>query len=88
MGCDGLDGCTGYELVSDLDFDTNGSGAPDEGDEYWNDGRGWAPIGQSSGFGFHEDASFRATFDGSGHVISNLFIDRPDESVSACLGSL
>ena len=86
MGCDGLNGCIGYELVSDLDFDTNGSGDPDEGDEFWNDGRGWVPIGQSSGFGFHEAESFRATFDGSGHVISNLFIDRPDESVIGLFG--
>lgn len=86
MGCDGLNGCIGYELVSDLDFDTNASGEPDEGDEFWNDGRGWAPIGQLSGSGFVEDESFRATFDGSGHVISNLFINRPDESVIGLFG--
>ena len=37
MGCP--DGCTGYELSADLDFDTDGSGATSvAGDTYWNDG--------------------------------------------------
>ena len=40
MGCS-ADRCSGYELVADLDFDTNGSGAPDAGDAWWNDGAGW-----------------------------------------------
>ena len=26
MGCSGADGCAGYEIMADLDFDTNGSG--------------------------------------------------------------
>ena len=34
-------GCQGYELVVDLDFDTNRNGRADAGDRYWNDGRGW-----------------------------------------------
>ena len=33
MGCP--DGCTGYELTADLDFDTNGSGRADAGDANW-----------------------------------------------------
>ena len=46
MGCpDGV--CAGYELVVDLDFDTNGNGQADSGDEYWDDGAGWLPIGSS-----------------------------------------
>ena len=64
LGCpDG--GCTGYELTADLDFDTNGNGRADSGDAYWNDGMGWKSIGQ-----------FNAVFDGNGHTISNLYINR------------
>ena len=77
MGCP--DGCTGYELTMSLDFDTNNSGGPDAGDDYWNGGEGWVPIGG-------EDTSaigtlllltnpFQAIFDGNGHTVSNLFID-------------
>ena len=47
MGCPNGD-CYGYELVADLDFDTNGSGQADAGDAYWNDGAGWEPIGYLS----------------------------------------
>ena len=57
--------CTGYELAADLDFDTNGNGEADAGDEYWNDGMGWEPLP-----GIHEGISF----DGNGYTISNLFI--------------
>ena len=80
MGC--ANACTGYELVADLDFDTDLSGGVDKGDAYWNDGRGWQPIGQIGALGPNIRAineTFQATFDGNGHVISNLFIDRPDE---------
>ncbi len=35
MGCPG-DRCNGYELMADLDFDTNGNGRADPGDHYWN----------------------------------------------------
>ena len=70
MGCPMT--CKGYELTADMDFDTNGNLTADAGDEYWKDGAGWAPIfGQTSG------SSFEAIFEGNGHVISNLFINRP-----------
>ena len=78
LGCGGTDGCAGYELAADLDFDTNGSGGADEGDAYWNRGRGWNPLG-GFGFGwnalgsFYRRGSFSATFDGNGHVIRHLF---------------
>ena len=72
MGCPST-GCTGYELTANLDFDTNGSGQPDEGDAYWNGNWGWTPIGDP-------DEAFRwnATFDGNGHTISNLYISWGD----------
>ena len=66
MGCP-FDGCIGFELAANLDFDTNGNGYPDAGDAYWNDAKGWQPIGSSD--------KFNATFDGGGHTIANLYID-------------
>ena len=44
MGCPAA-GCLGYELAADLDFDTDGSGAADAGDAFWNGGAGWRPLG-------------------------------------------
>ncbi len=67
MGCP--NGCTGYELVSDLDFDTNHNGEADAGDAYWNGGSGWIPIG-------NESRKFGSTFDGNQHTIANLYIAR------------
>ena len=77
MGCP--DGCTGYELEADLDFDTDGSGEADLGDTYWNGGAGWDPIGG-------EDAPFAATFNGNGHTIANLIINRPTEDEVGLFG--
>jgi hypothetical protein len=64
------EGCNGFELTTDLDFDTNGDGQMDELDTYWNAGQGWEPIGSSS------SNTFSADFNGNGHQISNLYIDR------------
>ena len=69
--------CRGYELTADLDFDTNGSGGPDAGDTYWNDGVGWVPIIDKSG---RPHRRFEATFEGNGHTVRNLFINRPTSS--------
>ena len=66
MGCP-ASGCIGYELTTNLDFDSNGNGTPDEGDAYWNNGSGWLPIGSRR-------LPFAATFDGNGYTISNLYI--------------
>ncbi len=77
MGCpttaDDADdnGCTGYELAGDLDFDTDGDGDVGSADEYWNRSRGWEPVG-SSGTG----NDFTATFEGNGHTITRMHIDR------------
>ncbi len=94
MGCpdgddpDGLpDACTGYELVRDLDFDTDGDGAThasgtsDSGDAYHNGGSGWDPIGVDA-------AQFSTTFNGNGHVVRNLFISRGSRSVTALFSEL
>ena len=74
MACGGLYGCVGYELRFDPDFDTNSSGGADSGDDYWNSGNGWAPIGNSSD-------SYSAIFEGNGATVTNLFIDRSESDV-------
>ncbi len=43
MGCLG-GGCQGYELIADLDLDTNNNGNPDGDDVYWNSGMGAAGL--------------------------------------------
>ena len=70
LGC-GVEGCSGYELLADLDFDTDGDGAVDSDDDYWNDGDGWEPIGWDSTSEFAR--FFNATFDGNEYTLSNLF---------------
>ena len=72
MGCSPW--CIGYELVNDLDFDTNGNGVSDAGDAYWNDGDGWLPIGE-------EGERFIAILEGNGHTIANLYMNRSTQFV-------
>jgi hypothetical protein len=72
--------CIGYELTQDLDFDTNADGKLDASDSYWNAGAGWVAIGQPS-------LDFSAIFDGNGHVIRNLMINRPTEGPQGLFGS-
>ncbi|WP_406828590.1 GLUG motif-containing protein [Microbulbifer sp. ARAS458-1] len=81
---DGLlnDRCQGYELVADLDFDTNGDGLLDGNDTYWNAGEGWLPIGINS------SNAFSGVFRGNGHVIRNLMIARPDTDYQGLFGYL
>ena len=77
MGCEAT--CAGYELTEDLDFDTNTDGMTSvEGDNYWNGGAGWAPIG----------GDYNAEFHGNGHTISNLFINRGSASANVGLFSV
>ena len=82
MGCPEA-GCTGYELIVDLDFDTNSNGEADAGDAYWNDGAGWTPIGES--FSHY----FTADFDGNNHTIANLYISGiPNRSPAGLFGAV
>ena len=67
-------GCAGYELTVDLDFDTDEDGQVDADDTYWNNGVGWVPIGTSTD-------PFATTFEGNGHSIRYLFIDRNTDYV-------
>ena len=73
LGCSNDSGaaapCTGYELKADLDFDTDGSYADTANKTNWTSSSGWLPVGNSS----HQ---FAAAFDGNGHSIANLLINR------------
>lgn len=72
LGCP-VEGCRGYELINDLDFDTDGDGSVEDEAffDYDGDGsdNGWLPIGSS-------DLAFDAEFNGNNHTIFNLYIDR------------
>ncbi len=68
-------GCTGYELTADLDFDEFDTDSDDDIDsddttpDWYDVADGWAPLGDST-------LAFTGVFDGKGHTISNLFIER------------
>ena len=68
--------CKGYELQRDLNFDTYGDGIAGAGDQFWNNGRGWIPIGWS----------FTGTFQGNGKTIANLYINQPHTVESSMFG--
>ena len=58
--------CTGFELTKNLDFNDPTSYRPDSTNQTaWTSEAGWNPIG-----------TLTATFDGNGHTISNLMINR------------
>ena len=65
--------CVGYELDADLNLDV----AP------YNAGEGWQPIGNAA-----TSSTVILTLKGNGHVISNLFINRPAASRAGLFGSL
>ncbi len=79
--------CRGYELMADLDFDTDDDGAThtngvgDADDAYYNAGSGWEPIGTSS------TSQFSATLEGNGRAIGNLFINRGSETHVGLFGN-
>ena len=75
MGC--LDGCIGYELTTNLDFDTDGDGDVDSSDDYWNSGHGWVPIPNFSS----NVSRFATIFEGNGRTITNLFIDSSENNI-------
>ncbi len=72
MGC--ATKCQGYELTTDLDFDTKGRAGVGPADAYWNGGAGWDPIGNA-------DGAYTGEFHGNGRSISNLYIDREQKGV-------
>ncbi len=88
-GCP-TDGCNGFELTTDLDFDSNQDGVMDASDTYWNDngrgvGEGWLPIGYLSEDG---DAPFTAIFEGNSNTIRNLYINRENMMYIGLFGTI
>ena len=87
MGCDGLNGCLGYELRTHIDLDTDRSGIVDANDLFWNDGKGWTPFGR-------DDRSltrrfyYSAIFEGNGFSIANLFVHWPGQPRVGLFGQL
>ncbi len=69
--------CRGYELMADLDFDTDDDGSThtngvgDADDDYYNSGSGWEPIGGTS------STPFATTFEGNSRTVANLWINTP-----------
>ncbi len=77
--------CNGYELITDLDFNTDTSDAIqviDSKDQFFNAGAGWEPVGTGS-----FATSFRAIFEGNNHTISNLFINNTNRFDVGLFGS-
>ncbi|MCD8523118.1 MAG: hypothetical protein LRY66_03050 [Saccharospirillaceae bacterium] len=74
-------GCKGYELTRNLNFDTNSNGRFDEGDQFWNDGKGFEPIGNFN-------LKFATEFHGQSHALLNLTINRPGEYFTGLFGYL
>jgi hypothetical protein len=68
-----------YLLMNDLDSTTAGYGELASGAA--NQGNGWKPIGTS-------DDPFTGSFDGQGHEISGIFINRPDEYSVGLFGAI
>ena len=66
-------GCTGYELTRSLDFRDDNSYRAGSINTAWTTNDGWLPIENTTN-------DFSATFDGNGHTISNLMINREGAS--------
>ena len=72
-GCPQL-GCNGYELRNNLDFNSEDSYRNITNKKAWTSGLGWLPISDRLNF-------FAARFEGNGHTIANLYINRPSDYV-------
>ena len=79
---DNLDGH--HILVNDLDSTT--AGYEELASPTANQGKGWEPIGTH--VYLHSFIGFDGTFDGQGHEIHDLSIDRPDEGSFGLFGAV
>ena len=62
----------GAEVIQIADIDASGTAT-------WNSGSGFSPIGNAS-------SKFLGHYDGQGHIISNLFINRPGVNYQGLFG--
>ena len=67
FGCP-ADGCQGYELRRDLDFNEDASYSSISNKALWTSGSGWQPIG-----------NINSIFEGNDYAIYNLFINNSTE---------
>ena len=74
-------GCRGYELVKDLDFNADASYRTTSNKVTWTTGDGWLPIGSNSN-------RFSSVFEGNGHTIAHLYINRSNVNASTGLFSV
>ncbi|MDE0470801.1 MAG: BACON domain-containing carbohydrate-binding protein, partial [Ekhidna sp.] len=65
---------TGYMLTKDLDFKDAGSYASGAVNTAWTTGSGWRQIGFFRKV--NDKAPFKGTFDGAGHAIANLYMNK------------
>ena len=71
------DGCKGYELVRDLDFNENDSYRDAKTNKpKWTTGEGWPIVTATP----NNSEEFSGTLEGNGHSISNLFINRKNDN--------
>ena len=69
-------GCDGYELTRSLDFNNNANYRTIANKTTWTTGNGWLPIG-----------TFSAKFNGNGHAIANLMINRSSAGNAGLFGN-
>ena len=70
------DGCKGYELRENLDFNDDASYSSTRNKVIWTEDDGWLPIGYYEYYWSANNKPFTAIFEGNDHTISNLMIDR------------
>ncbi|OBA00428.1 GLUG motif-containing protein [Halomonas sp. G11] len=76
---DVLGGGYHFDLANNLDSGT--SGYADLADESANGGKGWDPVGD-------DGTPFIGTFDGLGHAVSQVTIDRPNDYAIGLFGRI
>ncbi len=64
----------GYELTTNLHFDSHKNNRADEADPFWNQGNGWQSIGVFAN-------PFQAVLEGNNHGIVNLFQDQSEAAL-------
>ena len=69
----------GFVLIADLDEGT--AGYDEVASETANGGDGFKPMGDHPDLGDRDEIPFAGTFDGDGHTISELYINRSDDYV-------